>query len=211
MKPLARQFACRAATLLALLLMLGTPLLNAKTPPLETLLAELPPPPADAAQIVFLKPSDGALGFGVMPAGILEIVGDQRKLLGVMNFRARLVVTVAPGSHLFMSHDKGYVHFLDAKVEAGKRYFVLVRMIYTLGHQMRPIRPNGTSDYDMSNPDFVDWLDDTQVKPARRQQIRDYEKRDAKVAEAQAQGWARWLRKTDDERAQLTLRPEDGL
>jgi len=180
---------------------------QARTASIQESLAELPPVPQDAAQIVFLKPSKGLVTW----AGVLELVGDRRQLLGVMYARARLVTTVAPGKHRFMSWDKAGAHFLEAEVEAGKRYFVLLRFIYGAGNQLRPIRPNGRSDYDMTNPEFAEWLADTSQKPARPEQLRFFRKKDARVAAVQALGWERWLRKNDDERAQLTLRPEDGL
>lgn len=181
---------------------------QARTASIQESLASLPPVPQDAAQIVFLKPS---IGF-VTWAGILELREDRRQLLGVMGVKARLVTTVAPGKHRFMSYDQGgATHFLDAEVEAGKRYFVLVRFIYGAGNQLRPMRPNGQSDYDMTNPEFAEWLADSSQKPARAAQLRIFRKKDEKVAKAQTLGWERWLRKTDDERAQLTLRPEDGI
>ena len=181
---------------------------QARTASIQESLAALPPPPQDEAQIIFLKPSAGFVTW----AGILELEGDRRRLLGVMGVKARLVTTVPPGKHRFMTYDqKGATQFLEAEVEAGKRYFVLVRFLYGAGNQLRPIRPAGTSDYDMTNPEFAEWLADSSEKPARPEQLRFFRKKDEKVAKAQALGWKHWLRKTDDERAQLTLRAEDGL
>lgn len=129
-----------------------------------------------------------------------------------MNHDARPVVDVPAGEHLFMSWTApGVTHFLGADVDAAKRCFTLVRWMYGGGLQLRPIRPQGTSDHDMSNPDFLDWLRATEEKPAWPQQIRDLRRRYAKIAEGQAHDWKHWLRKSADERAQLALRRAGGL
>ena len=172
-------------------------------------LPDVGPPPPDKAQIVFLKPVRGI--YGAMPAAIYEVDGDTRKLHGVLNEDARLVVEVAPGKHRFMANMMAFAHFLDADVEAGKRYFVVTRFIYAQGFQLRPVRPGTASDYDAGQPTFARWLADTSVLPVQPRQLAWFAKKDAKIAKAQVKGEQAWLRKTDAERAELTLRPGDAL
>jgi hypothetical protein len=169
--------------------------------------ADLPPTPADRAQIVFIKPSGTMPGH---PVGILQVDGDKRELLAVLARGNYAVATVPAGQHRFMAH-VGVTHFLDANVQAGERYVVLVRFIYGNGYQLRPIRVGGPSDYSTSNPKIAGWL--TEVKPAdpRHPKVRWYGLNDAKLTKHQARGQTTWDRKTDAERAQLTLNPEDAL
>ena len=170
--------------------------------------ADLPPVPADKAQIIFIKPGGGM--WAGLAVGILRVDGDKRDLLGVLGQNAYVVAEVPAGQHRFMAH-MPITHFLDANVEAGKRYLVLARFIYGNGFQLRPIRPGAAGNYSTSNPDFPGWL--TDIKPAdpRHPKVRWYERKDAKVAKHQAQWQVTWDRKTDAERAELTLNAEDAL
>jgi hypothetical protein len=171
--------------------------------------ADIAPPAADRAQIVFLKPGRGPVAN--LPVGIFEIEGDARRLQGILDADARIAVDVAPGHHRFMSHTFGITHFLEVDVEAGKRYFVLARFVYANGFQLRPIHPGAAGDYDAGRPEFAQWLAGTTVKPDNAPQRAWYAKHDDKVAKAQAKGQETWSRKTDAERAELTLRAADAL
>ena len=116
-----------------------------------------------------------------------------------------------PGQHRFMSHLQGIGHFLDAEVEAGKRYFVLARFLYGQGFQLRPIRPGTDTDFSAGHPQFAEWLDGTEVLPTNRQRAVWYGRKTAKLDKIQARTLKTWERKTDAERAELSLRPEDAL
>ena len=168
----------------------------------------LPDVPADQAQIVFIKPGGGM--WAGLPVGILEVVGDERRMVGVLGQNDYAVATVAPGRHRFMSH-MGITHFLDADVAAGNRYVVLARFIYGNGFQLRPIRPGEPGDYSTDNPAFAGWMAEVEPADTRHPKVRWYARKDAKVAKHQAKFQETWERKTDDERAQLTLNPEDAL
>ena len=62
----------------------------------------------------------------------------------------------------------------------------------------------------MRNGEFTEWVAKSKGKPCPRQLVAAYNKRDQIVTMAQTAGWQTWLRKTDEERAQLTLRADDG-
>lgn len=176
--------------------------------------SDIPPPPPDRAQIVFLKPTTSVAG--AMPIALYRLDGEQRELLGIYNKEARGVVTLAPGRHRFMSAlvmaiGRPLPHLMEADVEAGKRYFVLLRFIYGRGFQLRPIRPGTASDYDAGHPTFGQWLAGTQEQPVDEKQVAWFQRREAKVAKAQEIAEEEWLEKTEDEREQLRLRPEHAL
>ena len=69
---------------------------------------DLPPVPADKAQVVFLKPGGGL--WAGLNVGIVSLEGDQRRLLGVLQEKSRLVVDLEPGQHRFMSYLQGLGH-----------------------------------------------------------------------------------------------------
>ena len=124
---------------------------------------ELPVPAKDKAQIIFLKPIEGIMAG--LPVQIFEIRNADREFFGVMETKSKLIVNVEPGKHLFMSTMYNFSHFLDADLEAGKRYYVLVRFIYANGFQLRPIKTNGPADYSPVNPQFNTWkAQTTEVK-----------------------------------------------
>ena len=188
-----------------------TPAASVATPPAAAIvLPDIPPPPADKAQIVFLKPTRGA--FGALIAGIYSMDGGTRQLLGVLDKESRIAVDVAPGRHRYMANMGGFAHFLDAEVEAGKRYFVVARFVYAQGYQLRPVRPGTAGDFDAGQPAFTEALASTAIREVNPKTLAWFAKHDAKaIAKSQAKGEETWARKTDAERAELTLRPGDSL
>jgi hypothetical protein len=171
----------------------------------------LPAPPADAAQIVFLEPINKIQG--LFPVGLFEIQGDQRKLLAISGHHSKTVVNLAPGHHTLMANQSGMIaHFLDADVEAGKRYYVLLRFIYAHGFQLRPIRTAGPSDYALTSKDYPSWNANTHFVESTPEGVLYFETtiKEA-IDKSQAKGWAEWQTKTAEERAELTLTPQDAI
>jgi hypothetical protein len=172
----------------------------------------LEPPPMDKAQIVFLEPVNKVQGY--FPVGIYELKGDQRTLLAVTGAQTRSVLLVEPGQHRFMSTNVlTKVHFLDATVEAGKRYYVLVRFIYNEGFQLRPIRPEGNSDFSMKGADWPLWNTETPrnvVKAPLGDEQFGKEKVVKRIDKAYAKAVEAWGKKTEAERAELTLTAADA-
>jgi hypothetical protein len=175
----------------------------------ETPSQTLAPPPADQAQIVFLEPINSIQG--MFPVGIFKVEGDQqRTLLAITGSHTKAAVLLPPGRHTLMANMTGIGHFLDVNVEAGKRYYVLVRFIYANGFQLRPLRTTGVSDYSVNNKNFPAWVQDkfVEMTPEGRAyfevQFKD------QVAKSQAAGWKTFQAKTADERAELTLNPQDA-
>jgi hypothetical protein len=176
--------------------------------------ADIPPVPEDQAQVVFMKPTTSLAGG--MPLAIFRLDGARPEMLGVLNKESRLVVSVAPGRHRFMSAvvmavGKPLPHLLEAELEPGKRYFVLARLIYGKGFQLRPIRPGTVSDYDAGQPEFALWLAGTTQQDVPEKQIEWYTRREAKLIKAREIAERNWQAKTDAERAELTLNPQDAL
>lgn len=167
----------------------------------------MPPPPADQAQIVFLRPSGYFPGMLTL---LFEGMPDAETFIAPIGGRNKVVYNTAPGRKYFASALGGSItHYLDAEVEAGRRYYVLVRPIHGYGFQLRPIRHTET-DYSMANPDFPQWLaKSVRVQAAEGERFNDKFK--AAVDKARLLGFTRWQEKTAGERAELTLSPADAV
>ncbi|HSI37831.1 MAG TPA: hypothetical protein VK946_02045 [Methylotenera sp.] len=170
----------------------------------------LPPPPQDRAQIVFLEPINSIQG--MFPVGIFEINDNNRTLLATTGAHSKVALLFTPGRHILMANQPGIAaHFLDANVEAGKRYYVLLRFIYANGFQMRPLRSSGPSDYAITNKDFPRWISETRFVDKTTDSDAFFEKYNEAVIKSQTSGWKTWLAKTPQQRAELTLNLEDAI
>jgi hypothetical protein len=167
-------------------------------------------PPADQAQIVFLEPINSIQG--AFPVGIFKVEGDQKRtLLAITGSHTKAAVLLPPGRHTLMSNVMGTAHFLDVNVEAGKRYYVLVRFIYGNGFQLRPLRTTGTSDYSVNNKNFATWNEDKFVDTTPEgRELFDVRFKES-IEKSHASGWKTFQAKTPQERAELTLDPQDAV
>jgi len=171
--------------------------------------------PVDQAQIVFLDPSN-AIANAFAPAVYDVTPGESRAFLAKLGAHVNAAAFVAPGHHLLMVRTLAVTQFLDTTVEAGHRYYVLVRFVYGHGFQLRPLRPSvssGTSEYSTGNPKFKEWLSDA-AWPAHTDEYpqgSDPAKFAARLDEHQAAGLAEWNAKTPDQKAELTLTVADAV
>lgn len=169
----------------------------------------LPAPSPDKAQIIFMKPMSGA--WGAMNTAIFDAKADGNEQLGVLDGGTKLVVEVSPGEHRFMSATMSLVHLMDAKVEAGKRYYVVARFIYGNGFQLRPVRRTGPSDFNAQSPEFPKWVSGTKVAAPSAKEVDYFVRKKDKIAKSRAMSEEIWSKKSDSQRAELTLVPEDSL
>ena len=169
----------------------------------------LPAPRPDQAQIVFLHPGGGLIA---MLGHVYELNGEQRQYIGTLGAKTKLVYNAPPGRHTFMSNSVGYGHILDADVDAGKRYYVLLRYVHGRGQQLRPVRNvGGDPEFTVGNPQFRQWLAQSQVV-TRTAEAGDWQtKYKSFHDDAYARGWKEWQEKRPDQRAELTLNREDSI
>ncbi|HUQ24538.1 MAG TPA: hypothetical protein VM140_02620 [Burkholderiales bacterium] len=167
-----------------------------------------PPPPADRAQIVFISPGNTFS----MASHVFEVRGEEKEFIGTVGSKTKMVVNVTPGQHLFMSNSVGFGHFLDANVDAGKRYYILLRYVHGRGLQLRPLRNiGGDPEFTVGNPKFTGWLADTQLIVKSSEADGFYTQHKSFHDDAQKRGWTEWQEKRPDQRAELTLNREDSV
>lgn len=170
----------------------------------------VPAPRADKAQVVFLNPSNAISG--AFLAQIYEVKADSKDFLGMLGPKTKMVVNVDPGKHLFMLNQAGLGQFVEANVDAGKRYYVMTRFVYGRGLQLRPVRPaGGDPEFTVGNPRFNEWLTESQLVAKTKDADDWLAKYKDRVDEAQARGKTEWDAKRPDQRAALTLNPEDSV
>lgn len=167
----------------------------------------LPPPPADQAQIVFLEPINSIQGH--FPVGLYEVNGSTRTHLAITGSHSKAVLNFTPGRHMLMAVTGVKAHFLEANVEAGKRYYVLVRFVYGNGFQLRPVRTDGSSDYSILNKDFPNWISGTKQVVMTAEGEEGFKR--ANIAKFHDEGWQTWMEKSPQQRAELTLNPTDAV
>jgi hypothetical protein len=168
-------------------------------------------PPSDQAQLVFVEPINKIQG--LFPIAIYELNGEQRNLLAVSWWKGKTAVLLPPGKHLLFATPGGLGHVMEANVEAGKRYYVLLRFIYANGMQMRPIRTSGDSPYRTTSPDFAKWLKETRwvEKTPDAEAFFSGEKVSAAIDTGLQAALNNWQSKTAAEAAELTLVPGDAV
>jgi len=167
--------------------------------------------PAEKSQLIFLNPSNSIAG--AFFSEVYSLEGSQRELLGMAGSKMKIVVDVEPGDHMFMARTGLRSHFMKAQgLEAGKRYYVLMRFIYGAGMQLRPIRNGGGSDYSSSNTDFESWKSSTKIVellPTSKKYVEENFKK--YVEESYKKYWQEWQEKSDVQRVELTLTAKDAL
>ena len=168
----------------------------------------LPRPSPGNAQIVFLRPSNY---FPEMASLLYEVGPDKDTFIAPIGGTNKVVYDVAPGQRLFMSNNAVMAHFMKADIEAGKRYFVLVRPIHGYGFQLRPLRKNGTSDYNTSVREFPAWLADTTRVEASESASATISRVQSGFDKTKAAGLAEFQAKSPEQISELTLTLADGF
>lgn len=169
----------------------------------------VPSPLANKAQIVFIQPFKPIGGY-IQSTALYDLKDTKKEFLGIVTTEGKVVVNVDPGQHLFMSTGFG-VNFLQANVEAGKRYYVLSRFIAYVGYQLRPIRNGAVSNFNTRMPEFQEWLKACRIVETTPAGLSWVAANQAAFDKAQASAWETYQRKSADEFAQLTLNPEDAI
>lgn len=169
----------------------------------------LSPAPADMAQVIFIAPKNMT---AALSGTILHDVGaNGRTMLAVLGSQQQSIQLVKPGRHVFMSTLLKHTHIMEANVEAGNRYYVVMRMIYGNGYQMRPARVNGPSEFSPKGPKFASWVATSPFIEKKRDTTEWIALNKTHFDEQYATAWDVWQKKSPEQRAELTLNVEDAV
>ena len=199
-------FRIAAIALLAVLASCAT-----RLPPPVPLFVEVDPfapPTRDMAQIVFLSPAD--VPTQVDANALYSLDGGHRTLIAVLAGHTGSFQQMTPGHHVFMTFGRSG-HLLEANVEGGCRYYVLLRA--DGDGDLVPLPMRMTEDAEITNrsPASSQWIvDSTMVEKTPAADIA-FAKKSLQVDAAQADALATWQRKTPQARASMTLDPADAV
>jgi hypothetical protein len=159
------------------------------------------------AQIVFLRHSIVGAKANTL---IYETTSGQPKVVGIIPNNRKLVVSVAPGDHVFMIGNLPTCDFLQTSLLPDKRYYAVVVSRWPDGFTLRPVR-NGEArpgEYSFKSGEFPDLLKYTTLAGRAPD---SYVQSELKNAETYYPGkWQQWQSKTGEQKFILTLRPADG-
>lgn len=162
------------------------------------------------AQIIFMRPS--FMGIGIK-SSVYEVKNNTDKFIGIISAKTKIAYNVLPGEHLFMVVSEN-ADFMDANVEAGKIYYVLVspRMgAWKTRFSLIPIHSDPAAKYSLASSQFSDWNKSTvfvdQLDSAREW----YNNHAASVAQKRARYMKEWNAKPAAVRAGKALLAHDGI
>jgi hypothetical protein len=156
------------------------------------------------AQIVLVRKSKVSSD---QPTFLYETTAGQPKYLGLIANQRRFVLDLPPGDHVLMIGKMPLCDFMQLSVLPDKRYYAVVVSRWPDGTTLRPVRHQGDG-YVYGSEEFVDLLKHTTLAGrAPEDMIRQETKKAEEIYQAK---WAQWQTKTPEQKAVLTIRPEDS-
>lgn len=165
-------------------------------------------PTDNMAQVVFLRPSKGVMG--ILSAFVLDVTDGENSVIGVTPAKSKFVVNMKPGEHRLFSTQGMQGHIMELNVEAGERYYVLVRPIYGNGFQLRPLKRITDNEFGQNNTKFKGWLSDTKLVGKGQGADEWYADSFKSINKIIAKAEKVWSEKSMEQKAQLTLIPSDS-
>lgn len=164
----------------------------------------------DDATVVFMRPSSFG---GAIQSTVYDVTAGKTTFGGVVSAKTRVSMTLPAGEHQLMVVGES-ADFLDATLVAGKTYYVLVtpRMgVWKARFSLIPIRSDGTSEYSMGSGKFAKWR--AECEPVWKTPSAEtwYSEHRADVEAKRIEYLEKWNRKSPEEKAERTLRAQDGV
>lgn len=160
------------------------------------------------ANVVFMRSSIVAGAIGVE---LFEVINGDLKFIGQLPSGHKIVYETTPGEKVFMAYGTA-ADFMRANVEAGKTYYSIVRPNWgTGGFAPTPVRTNLSEPHNIKSPEFTSMVSSTDRIEANEDAPSWFKENKARYQEIYKEYWARWLRKSEDEKGQRTINLEDGV
>lgn len=167
-------------------------------------------PPADKAQIVFLRSS--FVGSAIQSV-IYDATDGGTEFIGILSNDKMLSYTVDSGKHLFMVVSEA-ADFMEANLVGGKTYYAIVtpRMgAWRARFSMSPVRNGGSGEFQYDSSEFRDWIADAEFSQNTPESFAWAKDNHASVEEKQAEYWEVWQQKSAADLAERTMNPDDGI
>ena len=162
------------------------------------------------ATVVFLRPS--SLG-GAIQSTVYDVTNGKTTFGGVVSAKTQVGMSLPAGEHQLMVVGES-ADFLDATLLAGKTYYVLVtpRMgVWKARFSLIPIRSDGSGEYSVHSAKFAKWKEE--CSPVFKTSAADawYREHAADVEAKRVEYLKKWDNKSPTEKAERTLRAQDGV
>jgi len=169
-----------------------------------------PSPQPGKALVVFFRTSF----YGqVFSATLYEAPDDATRFLGAMDNKTKLAVQMEPGKHRFMVVAEN-ADFLDAELDAGKTYYVLISPrtgFMKMRFSLFPMLNQAGAKYSLLGPEFKEWMSETRFVSKGPEADAWYEDNKDSVAKKKAAYLVKWNKMDAPDRAELVLHAEDGI
>jgi hypothetical protein len=103
---------------------------------------------------------------------------------------------------------------MEANLAGGKTYFAMVtpRMgAWKARFSMFPVRNGGSGEFQYSSDEFQRWLAETKLLDNTPESEAWFRENLGSIKTKQADYWRVWLEKSESDRKERTLNPEDGI
>ena len=167
-------------------------------------------PEPGKALVLFMRPS--SVGFAIA-SSVYDAPDEDTRFIGVVRSKQKMAYQAEPGMHRFMVIAEN-ADFMDATLEAGKTYYVLIqpRMgVWKARFSLFPVHNHADPGDTLQNPDFAQWNAKTELVATSPAGLAWYEENKASVAEKKADYLTKWNRMLASDRAELVLHPHDGV
>jgi hypothetical protein len=167
-------------------------------------------PPADKAQIIFLRSS--FVGSAIQSV-VYDATDGGAEFIGILSNGKMLSYTVDPGNHMFMVVSEA-ADFMEANLVGGKTYYAIVtpRMgAWRARFSMSPVRNGGPGEFQYDSSEFRDWIADAEFSQNTPESNAWARENHASVKEKQADYLEVWQQKSAADLAERTMNPDDGI
>jgi hypothetical protein len=200
----------RIARIAAVLLLLASPVAFAKSDLMTDAADQAPKPQDGKAMVVFLRPS--FVG-GAIASTVYDAPDGEDTFLGSVAHKEKLAYQAEPGHHRFMVIAEN-ADFLDADLEAGKTYYVLIKPrmgVWKARFSLIPIHAGADAEYSLQKPEFHEW--DTTTHFVEKAPAADawYADHKASIDGKKADYLKKWNVMAPQDRAVLVLHGDDGV
>ena len=167
-------------------------------------------PAPGKALVVFMRPSNYG---GAIQASVYDASTAKEEFIGIVSGNTKVAHQAEPGKHLFMVIGEN-ADFLNATLDAGKTYYVLVspRMgVWKARFSLLPIHDDPAAKYSLRSEDFRAWQADTRFVEKSPAAEAWFSANAGSISEKRADYMVRWNGASAEQQAELTLLPTDGI
>lgn len=165
--------------------------------------------PADAAIVVFLRPS--ALGAAIK-ASLYDVTEGAQEFIGIVSYKDKIAYVAKPGKHLFMVVAENG-DFMEAELEAGKTYYAVISPRYGVWKArfgLRPVRNDPNAEFSLQKPEFAKWMEKTRWVKRGPGADAWYEDKKASITGKRVQYLDKWNKRPDSDKEYQRMAPADG-